>query len=115
MGASPPNKPSKPTQASGRPDMGVVGTNSMLDRRFPPPPAALAHGACVGPPHPDWWFPRTIARENWRDARKVCGTCPVRPECWTYGEQTGAAGVWGGMVRSLESSLQHRRRRKATT
>lgn len=45
---------------------------------------------------PDLWFPE--AGDNGCDAKRVCRTCPVQPECLEFAVQTvQRAGIWGGM------------------
>jgi len=62
---------------------------------------------------PDLWF---AGRENWqrtRQAKKICATCPVRPECLEYALSIGEVrkGVWGGMA-PKERQAEHRRRKQ---
>lgn len=57
---------------------------------------------------PDLWFPE--AGDNGFDAKRVCRTCPVQPECLEFAVQTGARdGIWGG--KAPEELLQIRKQR----
>ncbi|WP_338538892.1 WhiB family transcriptional regulator [Janibacter terrae] len=53
------------------------------------------HEACVGHPHPDWWFPER-GRDDTDKALRVCASCPVRRMCRDYAQAWDDEGVWGG-------------------
>lgn len=75
--------------------------------------------ACKGV-DPDLFFPTRGAGgfTDIREAKKVCDTCPVQPECLEYALVSGeTVGVWGGMserqrkrIRSARSLRQSRPR-----
>ena len=54
-------------------------------------------GACVGHPHPDWWFPERDEDVTHR-ALQVCASCPVRTLCRDYAQEWDEEGVWGGVI-----------------
>lgn len=58
-------------------------------------------GACVGHPHPDWWFPERVEDVTHR-ALQVCASCPVRTLCRDYAQEWDEEGVWGGVVHARE-------------
>lgn len=75
------------------------------------------YGRCVSSGiDPDQWFPVghdvVMAREEAADAIAVCVACPVRAECLEYslrhGSDSGAHGVWGGMVEGERRLLRRR-------
>lgn len=61
----------------------------ILDR-----PSFWAAGACRELP-PEWFHPGR--GESTRDAKAVCATCPVRPECFEWAvTRPEKFGIWGG-------------------
>lgn len=56
-------------------------------------------GGCVGSP-PGSFYPGTDSpgfAQKEREAKAVCGRCPVRRECLTYALDYGESfGIWGG-------------------
>ena len=75
------------------------------------------YGRCVSSGiDPDQWFPVArdvaMARQEAADAIAVCVACPVRAECLEYslrhGSDSGAYGVWGGMVEGERRLLRRR-------
>jgi WhiB family transcriptional regulator, redox-sensing transcriptional regulator len=75
------------------------------------------YGRCVSSGiDPDQWFPLAHdvvrAREEAADAIAVCVACPVRAECLEYslrdGPDSGAYGVWGGLVEGERRLLRRR-------
>lgn len=86
--------------------------------RRPTKPAAPSTGdwrqaaACRGK-DPDMFFavantPAGTAQR--REAKRVCASCPVRPECLEWALETRqAAGVWGGMSARKRQTLKRPR------
>ncbi|MFG3085079.1 WhiB family transcriptional regulator [Streptomyces parvulus] len=72
----------------------------------------MARAACLGI-DPRTFFPAgRHATEQVREARKVCGPCPVREQCAAYAIAVGEKhGFWGGM--SQKELRQKRRRLRA--
>jgi WhiB family redox-sensing transcriptional regulator len=57
-------------------------------------PAWMAQAECVGEPH-ETFFPRKGA--GYRQARMLCGACPVGVECLEYAmADPELVGWWGG-------------------
>lgn len=88
----------------------MIGFRLERDFSIQPPTG----GSCVGYPT-DWWFPPKAAKRedlaNLREARRICGECPVSKECLEYALETNEFyGVWGGM--SWEQRKAERRRRQ---
>lgn len=56
--------------------------------------AAASEPACAGAPDPDLWF-RSGSED---EAKAVCATCPVRPECLQDAlDRKETSGIWGGL------------------
>jgi WhiB family transcriptional regulator, redox-sensing transcriptional regulator len=69
-------------------------------------PAWWSHAACRGC-DPALFFPER--GEQVAAAKRVCLTCPVRPECLDYALEKGEKfGIWGG-----KSEQERRRMRRA--
>jgi len=65
-------------------------------------------GACVGKP-PEWFFPERGQAFN--EAKALCGSCPVQPECLEHAVRNGEKfGIWGG-----RSERQRRKIRRAAS
>jgi WhiB family redox-sensing transcriptional regulator len=66
--------------------------------------------ACKG--KTDLFFPKDIEgstranTDGYREARKICAICPVRPECAEAGKSE-RAGLWGGLSEN-ERHPKHR-------
>jgi WhiB family redox-sensing transcriptional regulator len=69
----------------------------------------LDRGACRGLPT-QWWFPPAPitpeSTEQMHDAKRICSTCAVQPQCLDYGLGEDY-GIWGGL-----SPKQRQRLRK---
>jgi hypothetical protein len=56
---------------------------------------------CYGKPT-RWWFPQHRDKAddvyNFKVAKKICSTCPVKKQCLEYGQKTNSFGVWGGVT-----------------
>jgi WhiB family redox-sensing transcriptional regulator len=81
-------------------------------RAFMPPPPWADRGLCAQT-DPDLWFPPT-GNPGARTARRICGQCPVQPECLDYaiaGDERH--GIWGGM-NTRERDRERRRRERAS-
>jgi WhiB family transcriptional regulator, redox-sensing transcriptional regulator len=73
--------------------------------------AWAAQAACVHT-DPEIFFPP--AGDPAREARKICGHCPVRDDCLTYAlEANESFGIWGGLDPEERCSLRRRTRAKA--
>jgi WhiB family transcriptional regulator, redox-sensing transcriptional regulator len=47
-----------------------------------------------------------------REAKAICGTCPVMKECFTYGVVTQQAyGIWGGTSAEDRRDMKSKRRK----
>lgn len=58
-------------------------------------PEWMSHGLC-GEVGGDDWFPEKGG--STREAKKVCRSCLVRPDCLTYAlENDERFGIWGGL------------------
>lgn len=62
-------------------------------------------GACVGHPHPDWWFPER-GKDDTHKAMQVCASCPVRQMCREYAKTWHDVGVWGGSTADEREELR---------
>lgn len=55
-----------------------------------------AHGLCASK-NPDLWF--SIGALEHKQAKSICGRCPVRGECLSYAmEEPVDHGIWGGLT-----------------
>ena len=69
-------------------------------------------GECSTGSNPDIWF--STAGKNLREAKRLCGRCPVRKQCLAFAlEESVAHGVWGGMSESERRSLPRNKRRES--
>ncbi|MFF7452150.1 MULTISPECIES: WhiB family transcriptional regulator [unclassified Streptomyces] len=69
----------------------------------------LARAACAGMDSRAFFANGMHAREQVNEARKVCASCPVRPDCANFAIETGERwGVWGAMS---QQELRRKRRR----
>jgi WhiB family transcriptional regulator, redox-sensing transcriptional regulator len=81
-----------------------------------PGPAAPAlgewhdRGLCVGE-NPDIFFPSH--GDPGTEARRICGSCPVREECLEYATEADEDGIWGGLDQGERRNLRRRQRRHA--
>lgn len=57
----------------------------------------MQQAACKGE-DPEIFFPNQ--GKNSRLAKQICASCPVRPECDQYSEETHSEGIWAGAVKS---------------
>jgi WhiB family redox-sensing transcriptional regulator len=105
----------QPVLTTARPHPGRYQPGDLSDSNL----ASLVYqyGRCVSSGiDPDQWFPvapdAVMARELAADAIAVCVACPVRAECLEYslrhGSDSGAYGVWGGMVEGERRLLRPR-------
>ena len=44
----------------------------------------------------DMFFPERGRNNNIAKAQRVCVSCPVRDECFSYGYRNDERGIWGG-------------------
>ena len=62
---------------------------------------------------PSLWFPVFRGRGTGKEAKEICGRCPVKSECLEsaikYDEEDG---IWGGMTRKERLIYVGRRRAK---
>lgn len=79
-----------------------------------PGPDWRQRAACIGI-DPRAFFPiGHHARAQVNAARRICVTCPVRPQCAAFAIETGERnGIWGGM--SQQELRKKRRRFRAPT
>ena len=65
---------------------------------------------------PGPWFPDKGQRDPPAIATRICGVCPVRPQCLDYalsGADTWggiATGIWGGTTPQQRNQLRQRRK-----
>jgi hypothetical protein len=73
-----------------------------------PPGDWAESGNCIGLPS-DWFFPN--GRQAITEAKAVCASCAVKPECLTYAMATPVEmhGIWGGT-----DARERRRMRRAS-
>jgi WhiB family transcriptional regulator, redox-sensing transcriptional regulator len=56
----------------------------------------LRHAVCARR-DPDIWFPDSPGRDGGQAARRICATCPVRPQCLQYALAINPThGIWAG-------------------
>jgi Transcription factor WhiB len=64
-------------------------------------PDWMLFGMCIGQPT-RWWFPERGDKGddvfNFKVAKRICSTCPVKKKCFDYGTETNSVGVWGGVA-----------------
>ncbi len=83
----------------------------------PATPGRWADRALCAQADPDAWFPGNGQRALAATATRICGHCPVRPQCLDYalsGADTWAGittGIWGGTTPQQRAQL--RRQHKA--
>lgn len=80
----------------------------------PPLPAReepwILEAACRGT-NPNLFFPPRGSNTQMTNAKQICSTCPVRPECLQYALDNHCThGVWGGT-----SERERRRIRRTPT
>lgn len=86
--------------------------DDLLLEQLAPPGDWATQGTCWNHPTPDMWFPEKGDWVSSRDAKQICGSCPVVFECRSYALDTRQAyGIWGGL--SAEDRRQLRRRGQA--
>jgi WhiB family redox-sensing transcriptional regulator len=72
-------------------------------------PAWMKRGACRGMEPSAFFASPGNSVEKVRDAKAICGQCPVRAECSAYAlADSGICGVWGG------TTARERRQLRAT-
>jgi WhiB family redox-sensing transcriptional regulator len=70
----------------------------------------LLKGACRGHKKPGLWFPER--GESTKEAKRLCGECPVKQDCLEYAIRGGIHfGIWGGMTE--KERLRYRRNQAA--
>ncbi len=91
-------------------------------RHAPAMPTALgiperwANRALCAQADPDAWFPGNGQRALAATATRICGHCPVRPQCLDYalsGADTWhgiSTGIWGGTTPRERSRLRQARK-----
>jgi Transcription factor WhiB len=62
--------------------------------------AWMDDAACAGYPEPDIWYPDTksLYSLETRQAQAICATCPVRAECYAFGQEQNYGGIYGGVL-----------------
>jgi WhiB family redox-sensing transcriptional regulator len=76
--------------------------------------AAWLREAACGNADPDLFFPDD-SRSPAPEAKKLCTTCPVQPDCLQYSLAAGEEfGVWGGLTEKERHDLPSHRRNKNT-
>lgn len=84
-----------------------------LDQMVPPGPAFMAEASCRET-DPEAFYPERGGTNS--AARRVCGSCPVRPACLAWAVENGEKyGMWGGLSEVQRGKLivEYRRRQKA--
>jgi WhiB family redox-sensing transcriptional regulator len=95
---------------------GPGGTTTRLPA-LPTPGAAsdvlgdwILRAACAKA-DPEIFFPASDGCDA--EAKALCASCPVRPDCLEYSLATGPNwGVWGGLNETERESLARRRKRE---
>jgi WhiB family redox-sensing transcriptional regulator len=122
-GTVPPPRPAPdPAVASRRRERETAAQRARRARRNPPRRpdlsaalSALAGAACKGADldlffGPDAEFV-TARQQREAQAKAICATCPVRPDCLTFALDTGQAfGTWGGLNEDERRALLRQRR-----
>ena len=69
----------------------------------------LADAACAGMDSRAFFANGCHARAQVHEAKKICASCPVQPNCAAFAIETGERwGVWGAMS---QQELRRKRRR----
>lgn len=69
----------------------------------------LADAACAGMDSRAFFANGCHAREQVKEAKKICAACPVQPACANFAIESGERwGVWGAMS---QQELRRKRRR----
>jgi WhiB family redox-sensing transcriptional regulator len=91
----------------------------MAERRFKHTPEGMwwvAEARCVGE-DPELFFPVGTtgpASHQVDAAKRICGSCAVRPDCLEWALTTCQdAGVWGGLDEEERREIRRARRRAA--
>lgn len=67
-----------------------------------------SRGSCAQPgADPKWWFPTRGSGEadNTSIAKRICSTCPVKPECLVYITENPQYGTWSGYTEAERREL----------
>lgn len=64
--------------------------------------------ACQGLPD-EMFFPPPKIRIS-PEIRRVCGGCPVRPECLAYALNNCDDGIWGGLTEAERRQIKRRQK-----
>jgi WhiB family transcriptional regulator, redox-sensing transcriptional regulator len=60
---------------------------------------------------PELFFPATGDQAD--EAKRICASCPVKPECLEYSLATAQEfGIWGGLTEQERQALLRRERRR---
>lgn len=67
----------------------------------------MARSACRTSDPERWFPPVKTPREEIREVKKVCHSCPVLQNCGTYALRQGYdfPGIWGGMTKRERNVL----------
>jgi len=67
-------------------------------------------GLCIGE-DPDAFIPSH--GDPGKEARRICGVCPVRDDCLEYAIEAYEHGIWDGLDQDERRNLKRRQRRQA--
>lgn len=74
------------------------------------PPDWTDHGLCREHPNPDLWYPDWASLRQTTAAKRICGDCPVAPQCLAYALDTrNRYGIWGGTTPDERDRILRRR------
>jgi WhiB family redox-sensing transcriptional regulator len=74
------------------------------------PPGRWTWRAACAVADPELFFPATA--DQAAEAQRVCGDCPVKPQCLDYSLATAQEwGIWGGLTEQERQALLRRERR----
>lgn len=125
MGAQGIGSPTRPNPATESAPVGPAAVRDLLALTSAPAAPEIGEEGerrwqeranCLGV-DPDLFFPERGA--STREAKAVCGSCEVRPECLEYAlDHAEKFGIWGGLSERERRRLRRQRalaRRNAAT
>jgi WhiB family transcriptional regulator, redox-sensing transcriptional regulator len=94
-----PGPPSEPARSGTR----CRAARPARGPAFLPPPTWMRDAACAAT-DPELFFPDS--RSPASEAKEICASCPVRPECLEYSLAAAEEfGVWGGLTEKERRKL----------
>lgn len=89
----------------------MAGKQRLVFQSVPLPGDWAERAACRG------WGPENFFRPRGSvitlRVKKLCGACPVQPECLEYGVRYKLLGIWGGLATHERRQLRLRRQKVA--